>query len=166
MGDAAAAFQSAATRLDVFYEYPFQSHACMGPACAVADVSRDHASVWMGGQKPYPLRKAVAELAGISVEQVRVTWLPGPGSYGMNDADDAAIDAAFISKEIGKPVRVQYSRADGTAWDPKGPPSAIHMRGGIDEKGEAILYHFESHGTRDAYGRRVPINSAIRLRRS
>ena len=146
IGDVVAAFAGANTKLDVFYEYPFQSHACMGPACAVADVSRDHANVWMGGQKPYPLRKAVAEMAGMKVEQVRVTWVPGPGSYGMNDADDAAIDAAFISKEIGKPVRLQYSRADGTAWDPKGPPSAIHMRGGIDEKGEAILYHFESHG--------------------
>ena len=146
IGDVVAAFAGANTKLDVFYEYPFQSHACMGPACAVADVSRDHANVWMGGQKPYPLRIAVAEMAGMKVEQVRVTWLPGPGSYGMNDADDAAIDAAFISKEIGKPVRVQYSRADGTAWDPKGPPSAIRMRGGIDEKGEAILYHFESHG--------------------
>ena len=145
-GDVDAAFASAATKLDVFYEYPFQSHACMGPACAVADVTAESANVWMGGQKPYPLRKAVAEMAGFKIEQVRVTWLPGPGSYGMNDADDAALDAAFISREIGKPVRIQYSRADGTAWDPKGPPSAIHMRGGIDEKGEAILYHFESHG--------------------
>ena len=145
-GDVQAAFATAATKLDVYYEYPFQSHACMGPACAVADVSRERAQVWMGGQKPYPLRKAVAETAGLTQEQVRVTWLPGPGSYGMNDADDAAIDAAFISTEIGKPVRLQYSRADGTAWDPKGPPSAIHMRGGLDEKGEAILYHFESHG--------------------
>ena len=146
VGDVAAAFESAATKLDVFYEYPFQSHACMGPACAVADVGRDHANVWMGGQKPYPLRKAVAEMAGFKIEQVRVTWLPGPGSYGMNDADDAALDAAFVSKEIGKPVRLQYSRADATAWDPKGPPSTIHMRGGIDEKNEAILYNFESHG--------------------
>ena len=145
-GDVVAALATAATKLDVFYEYPFQSHACMGPACAVADMGIDHAQVWMGGQKPYPLRKAVAELAGLKIEQVRVTWLPGPGSYGMNDADDAAIDAALISKEIGKPVRLQYSRADGTGWDPKGPPSAIHMRGGLDEKGEAIVYHFESHG--------------------
>ena len=145
-GDVVAALAAAATKLDVFYEYPFQSHACMGPACAVADMGREHAKVWMGGQKPYPLRKAVAEMAGMKVEQVRVTWLPGPGSYGMNDADDAALDAALISNEIGKPVRVQYSRADGTGWDPKGPPSAIHMRGGLDEKGEAILYHFESHG--------------------
>ena len=145
-GDVVAALATAATKLDVFYEYPFQSHACMGPACAVADMGGDHVQVWMGGQKPYPLRKAVADMAGLKVEQVRVTWLPGPGSYGRNDADDAALDAAFISKEIGKPVRVQYSRADGTGWDPKGPPSAIHMRGGLDEKGEAIVYHFESHG--------------------
>ena len=146
VGDVDGAFASAATKLDVFYEYPFQSHACMGPACAVADVKDDYANVWMGGQKPYPLRKAVAGMAGFKIEQVRVTWLPGPGSYGMNDADDAAIDAAFISKEIGRPVRVQYSRADATAWDPKGPPSAIRMRGGLDDKGDAILYHFESHG--------------------
>ena len=146
VGDVDAAFASAATKLDVFYEYPFQSHACMGPACAVADVKADQANVWMGGQKPYPLRKAVAGMAGFNIEQVRVTWLPGPGSYGMNDADDAAIDAAYISKEIGRPVRVQYSRADATAWDPKGPPSAIRMRGGLDDKGDAILYHFESHG--------------------
>ena len=146
VGDVTAAFAGATTRLDAFYEYPFQSHACMGPACAVADVGRDHANVWMGGQKPYPLRKAIAEMAALKVEQVRVTWMPGPGSYGMNDADDAAIDAALISKEIGKPVRVQYMRNDATGWDPKGPPSAIHMRGGLDEKGEAVLYHFESHG--------------------
>ena len=145
-GDPTGAFAAATTRLDVFYEYPFQSHACMGPACAVADVGAGQARVWMGGQKPYPLRKAIAQLAGLSVEQVRVSWLPGPGSYGMNDADDAALDAALISKEIGKPVRLQYSRADATGWDPKGPPSAIHMRGGIDASGEAILYDFESHG--------------------
>ena len=145
-GDVAMAFASASIKLDVHYEYPFQSHACMGPACAVADVTRERANVWMGGQKPYPLRKAVAEMTDLTVEQVHVAWLPGPGSYGMNDADDAAIDAAFISAEIGKPVRVQYSRADATAWDPKGPPSSIHMRGGLDEMGEAILYHFESHG--------------------
>ncbi len=146
IGDVDAAFAGAAKRLDVFYEYPFQSHACMGPACAVADVGRDQASVWMGGQKPYPLRKAVAEMAGMAIEQVRITWLPGPGSYGMNDADDAAMDAALISREIGKPVRLQYMRADATGWDPKGPPSAIHMRGGLDATGEVILYHFESHG--------------------
>ena len=146
VGDVAAAYESAGTKLNVFYEYPFQSHACMGPACAVADIGRDHANVWMGGQKPYGLRKAVAEIAGFKIEQVRVTWLPGPGSYGMNDADDAAIDAALISKEIGKPVRVQYMRADATGWDPKGPPSAIRMRGGLDEKAEVVLYHFESHG--------------------
>jgi CO/xanthine dehydrogenase Mo-binding subunit len=143
---AAIAAAPAGSRLDVWYEYPFQSHACMGPACAVAEVGRDFARVWMGGQKPYPLRKAVAEMAGLPVEQVRVSWLPGPGSYGMNDADDAAMDAALVAQEIGKPVRLQYMRADATGWDPKGPPSAIRMRGAIDANGEAVAYDFESHG--------------------
>ena len=145
-GDVVAAFAAAAKKLEATYEYPFQSHACMGPACALAEIGKDSATVWMGGQKPYPLRKAVADLTGLAIEQVRVIWLPGPGSFGMNDADDAALDAAFIAKEIGRPVRVQYSRADATAWDPKGPPSSIRMQGGFDEKGDATLYHFESFG--------------------
>ena len=146
VGDVDAAFSAAATRLDVQYEYPFQSHACMGPACAVAEVGNDHATVWMGGQKPYPLRKAVSGLLEMKVEQVRVVWLPGPGSYGMNDADDAAIDAVILSQAAGRPVRLQYMRSDGTAWDPKGPPSAIRMRGALDAQGRVLAYNFESRG--------------------
>ena len=146
VGDVDAAFAAAATRLDVQYEYPFQSHASMGPACAVADTGHDHAMVWVGGQKPYPLRKAVASLLGIALERVRVTWLPGPGSYGMNDADDAAIDAVILSDATGRPVRLQYMRSDGTAWDPKGPPSSIRMRGALDAQGNIVVYNFESRG--------------------
>ncbi|MDQ6681599.1 MAG: molybdopterin-dependent oxidoreductase, partial [Pseudomonadota bacterium] len=57
-GDVDAALQGAARRLEAAYEYPFQSHACMGPACAVAQIGADAVTVWMGGQKPYPLRHA------------------------------------------------------------------------------------------------------------
>ena len=145
-GDVDAAFAQAPVQLDVHYEYPFQSHACMGPACAVADVGADHAMVWSGGQKPYPLRKAIAGLLKLPAENVRVTWMPGPGSYGMNDADDAAIDAVILAKAAGRPVRLQYMRSDATAWDPKGPPSAIRMRGAVDGEGKVVAYNFESRG--------------------
>jgi CO/xanthine dehydrogenase Mo-binding subunit len=145
-GDVDAALAGAAGALDVTYEYPFQSHACMGPACAVADVRADGATVWMGGQKPYGLRKAVAGTLGLPLEQVRVRWVAGPGSYGMNDADDAAIDAAIISQAVGKPVRLQYSRADGTAWDPKGPPVSTRMRGAVDRDGHVLAYDMQAHG--------------------
>ena len=57
---------------------------------------------------------------------MHVIWTPGPGSYGRNDADDAAMDAAVLAKAVGKPVRVQYMRDQGTGWDPKGPASIHH----------------------------------------
>ena len=145
-GDVDAALAAATTRLESWYEYPFQSHACMGPACALADVRPDQVTVWMGGQKPYPLRPAVAEWLGRPPSQVRVIWLPGTGSYGMNDADDAAIDAVLLSREVGRPVRVQYDRADATAWDPKGPPGVFRLRGGLDAKRQVTAFDFHSRG--------------------
>jgi len=96
------------------YEYPFQSHASMGPACAFAYVRDGVANIWFGGQKPYALRLGIAELLGLPVEKVRVSWRPGPGSYGQNDADDCAADCALLSQADGRPVRLQYSRLDGT----------------------------------------------------
>lgn len=146
VGDVEAALAGAARVIEADYEYPFQSHASMGPACGVADVGGGRATVWMGGQKPYPLRQAVAALLGFPIEQVRVVWLPGPGSYGMNDADDAAIDAVLLSREIGRPVRVQYMRHDGTAWDPKGPPAFVHVRGGLDAVGQVAAVDFVARG--------------------
>jgi CO/xanthine dehydrogenase Mo-binding subunit len=146
IGDVDAALANAARVIEQQYDYPFQSHACMGPACAVADVRAGQASVWMGGQKPYPLRKTVAEMLHLSPEQVRVSWLPGPGSYGANDADDAAIDAVLLSRAVQRPVRLQYMRADGTGWDPKGPPTTIRMRAGLDAEGRITAFAYDARG--------------------
>ena len=145
-GDVDVALAAAAKRIEANYEYPFQSHACMGPACAVAQITPTQVTVWMGGQKPYPLRPTVAEMLGRPKEQVRVIWLPGPGSYGMNDADDAAVDAVMVAREIGRPVRMQYSRADATAWDAKGPPGVFRMRGGLDSAGQVTAFDYFSRG--------------------
>ncbi len=145
-GDVDAALAGAAKVIEARYDYPFQSHACMAPACALADVKADGATVWMGGQKPYGLRKAIAGLLKQPAEKVRVVWIAGPGSYGMNDADDAAIDAVLLSRAVGKPVRLQYSRADGIAWDPKGPPVTTRMRGALDGAGKVLAYDLEARG--------------------
>jgi CO/xanthine dehydrogenase Mo-binding subunit len=70
----------------------------------------------------------------------------GAGSYGRNDAGDAAIDAAFLSKTVGVPVRVQYMRLEGTAWDPKGPASVHRCRAGLSADGAVVGYWFDSKG--------------------
>ncbi len=145
-GDVQQALASAQRLVEARYEYPFQSHASMGPACAVADVREGGAVVWFGGQKPYPLRGALAEMLGVGRDKVRVIWMPGPGSYGMNDADDCAADCVLLARAAGRPVRLQYTRADGTGWDPKGPPIAFSMRAGLDASGAVAAWDYEARG--------------------
>jgi CO/xanthine dehydrogenase Mo-binding subunit len=68
----------------------------------------------------------------------------GPGSYGRNDADDCAMDAAVLAKAVAKPVRLQYTRDQGTGWDPKGPASTHKARAALDVAGKVIAYEFSS----------------------
>ena len=146
-GDLAGAFAKAAKIVEATYEWPFQSHASMGPACAVVDYKPDGGTtVWTGSQKPHYARDGAANMLGLKPEQVHGVWVPGPGSYGRNDAGDALADAAVLSKAVGKPVRVQYMRNEGTGWDPKGPASVHTVRAAIDQNGEVIGWDFESKG--------------------
>src|SRR5437867_9310870 len=117
-----------------------------GPACAVADVRADQATLWTGSQKPHYGRNGVAKLVGLPPEKVRAVWVPGPGSYGRNDAGDAALDAALLSKLTGRPVRVQYMRHEGTGWDPKGPAAVYRARAGLDAQGTVVAYDFFGKG--------------------
>jgi CO/xanthine dehydrogenase Mo-binding subunit len=86
----------------------------------------------------------VAKLLNVPVDKVRAIWVQGPGSYGRNDAGDAALDAAMISKMTGRPVRVQGMRHDATAWDPKAPASIHRARAALDANGKVTAYEFIS----------------------
>jgi nicotinate dehydrogenase subunit B len=146
-GDVAAAFAAPGMKIvQAEYEWPFQSHASMGPACAVAEIKDGLCTVWTGSQKPHFVRDGVARLLGLPDEKVRAIWVTGPGSYGRNDAGDAAMDAAYLAKATGKPVRVQYMRVDGTAWDPKGPACVHRARAALDSSGKVVAYEFIAKG--------------------
>ena len=145
-GDAAAAIASAAKKVEASYDFPFQSHATMGPGCAVADVHLDGlTTVWSGGQKPHAMQKGIAELLGVPLNQVRFIWVEDAGSYGRPGFEDAAADAVLLSREIGKPVRVQWMRADMTAWGTKGPAVACDLSAALDARGEVAALQFTSY---------------------
>jgi nicotinate dehydrogenase subunit B len=114
--------------LQAEYEWPLQSHASLGPACAVAVSNGQRMTVWSATQKPHQLRVGVSDLLGLALDKVHVIWVPGAGSYGRNDADDAGLEAAFLARETGRAVRVQYQRADATGWDPKSPAAVMRVR--------------------------------------
>jgi CO/xanthine dehydrogenase Mo-binding subunit len=139
-------FKQAARVIEGEYEYPTQSHASTGPACGVADVRDGEATVWTSTQKPHYARDGIADLLGLPPEKVRAVWMFGTGSYGRNDQGDATADAAVLSQHLKKPVRVQYMRYEGLAWDPKGTASVNRSRAGLDANGKVIAYENISKG--------------------
>jgi CO/xanthine dehydrogenase Mo-binding subunit len=146
-GDVAAAFSAPGVRIvEAQYEWPFQSHASMGPGCALAEVKDGACTVWTGSQKPHYVRDGVAALLNLPPEKVRAIWVTGPGSYGRNDAGDAALDAAYLARLTGRPVRVQGMRADGTAWDPKGPACVLSARAALEASGRVLAHEFVAKG--------------------
>ncbi len=145
-GNVEEAFKSAAKVIEADYEWPFQSHASMGPACALVEIKDGNVNCWSGTQKSHFVQQGLAATLGMPVDKVRVIWAMGPGSYGRNDADDCAMDAAVLAKAVGKPVRLQYMRDQGTGWDPKGPASTHKARAALDATGKVTAYEFSSKG--------------------
>jgi nicotinate dehydrogenase subunit B len=125
------------------YFWPMQSHASLGPSCAVADVRADEATVWTASQGTHDNRATFARFLGLPEDKVRLIYLEGSGCYGMNGHEDAAADAAILSRAVGRPVRVQWSRADEHGWDPKGPPQLLDIAGAVDADGRILDWRTE-----------------------
>ncbi len=145
-GNVDDAFKTAAKVIEAEYEWPFQSHASMGPACALVEIKDGNVTCWSGTQKSHFVQEGLALTLNMPLDKIRVIWAGGPGSYGRNDADDCAMDAAVLAKAVGKPVRLQYMRDQGTGWDPKGPASIHKARAALDAQGKVIAYEFNSKG--------------------
>ncbi len=142
VGNPDAALASAATVIEAEYDFPFQGHTAIGPAHAMADPSNGQMTIWSNDMKSYGLRTSVAEFLGMPVDRVRVMWMDGPQLYGRTAADDAGFEAAFLAKELGRPVRVQWMRHEETAWDTKGPAYTFKLRGGLDAQGNLIALDY------------------------
>jgi len=139
-----AALAAAATVIEAEYEVPFQGHTAIGPAHAMADPSNDQLTIYSNDMKSYGLRNGVARFLDMPRDRVRVVWKEGPQAYGRTAADDAGFEAAFLAKEVGRPVRVQWTRQEETAWDTKGPAYVVRMRGGLDGQGNLVALEYEA----------------------
>jgi len=94
------------------YTQAHMAHAMMEPPVAVAEVKDGKAEIWAPVQSPYGARTDIAEALGISVDDVRVNVTLLGGGFGRKSKCDYAIEAAMLSKEIGAPVKVQWTRED------------------------------------------------------
>jgi CO/xanthine dehydrogenase Mo-binding subunit len=143
-GNIETALADAATRIEAEYEVPFQGHTSIGPAHALADPSNGQMTIYSNDMKSYGLRSGVAEFLNIPRDRIRVIWMQGPQAYGRTAADDAGFEAAYLAHQLGKPVRMQWSRDEETAWDTKGPAYVMRMRGGLDAQGNLVALDYEA----------------------
>ena len=144
IGDPDGALASAAKVIEAEYEVPFQGHTAIGPAHAMADPSNGQMTIWSNDMKSYGLRTGVAKFLKMPRDQVRVMWQDGPQLYGRTAADDAGFEAAFLAKELGRPVRIQWMRHEETAWDSKGPAFTFKLRGGLDAQGKLVALEYKA----------------------
>jgi nicotinate dehydrogenase subunit B len=142
-GDSAGALASARHRLQATYDFAIHTHGSIGPSCAVAQFDGDRLTCWSASQATHNLRKQLAAMLSLKDEQVRCVYIDGAGCYGRNAHEDAAADAALLARAVGAPVRVQWMREDEHGWDPKGPPTLLDMRAGIDSNGKISAWESE-----------------------
>lgn len=150
-GDATAAIGSASRKIQAEYRLPFLAHACMEPMNCTADVKADRAEIWAPTQGPDWVMMAVAQATGIPAKQVVVhTTLMG-GGFGRRYHVDFAVEAAMVSKAIGKPVQTVWTREDDIAHDFYRQASCHKLTAAFDESGSptAWQHHIASTSIRE-----------------
>lgn len=140
VGDTNGARKTGAKTFQASYELAMNTHGSIGPSCAVADFKDGELTVWTPSQASHLLRQQLAVMLQLPPERVRCIYVEGAGCYGRNGSDDCSSEAALIAAEIGRPVRLQWMRADEHGWDPKGPPTVLDYHAAVDDKGAIVAW--------------------------
>src|SRR4051812_12912641 len=137
----------AARTLRRAYTRPFIAHASIAPSCAIAQWNGEGVHVWSHTQGVYNLRADLALVLALPPDRIVVEYVEGAGCYGHNGADDVALDAALLARAAqGRPVRVQWSRADELARSPFGAAMAVEIEADLDEAGSIVGWRHELWG--------------------
>jgi CO/xanthine dehydrogenase Mo-binding subunit len=121
------------------YVRPYIAHASIAPSCAMAQWSGGRVHVWTHSQGVYLLRADLALVLRLPVDNITVEHMEGAGCYGHNGADDVALDAVLLARAAaGRPVRVQWSRADELSHAPFGAAMAIEIEADLDAQNEIV----------------------------
>jgi CO/xanthine dehydrogenase Mo-binding subunit len=147
-GDAAASLAASAKRFTASYEMPYMKHAPIGPTMAVGDVRSDGTVfIHTHSQNPQMLRADIAMMLGTSPDNVVVRVYPGPGHYGRSNGGNAGAEdeAVILSKAVGKPVRVQWMRAEDFQWSTQSPAAFSDIEIGLDASGRITAYQADHY---------------------
>jgi isoquinoline 1-oxidoreductase subunit beta len=139
-GDVERAFAAARFKVDAIYEAPFLAHATLEPQNCLAHVHDGRCEIWGPLQMPTSGSQVVAEAIGIAREHVSIHVTRIGGGFGRRLLSDYAAEAAVVSKAVGAPVQVVWSREDDLRHDYYRPASLHHVRAGLDERGRLSVW--------------------------
>lgn len=147
-GDTAAALASAAKVIEANYSYPLIAHACLEPMNTLAHVQGNHAELWSPTQDPGNTARAAAGATGIPEGNIKVHITRMGGAFGRRWFNGFSAEAAAISKKVGAPVKLTWTREDDLQHDEYRPGGFHHFKGGIDASGKLIAWqnHYVTFG--------------------
>lgn len=140
VGDADKALSSAKTRVEAEYYVPHLAHLTMEPPTALARYADGRCELWLPTQHPMSAKKEVARVLGIDEASVTVHVTLLGGGFGRKSKPDFASEAAFLSREIGAPVRVQWTRDDDIRHDYCNTVAAQRLAAGLDDRGRVTAW--------------------------
>jgi isoquinoline 1-oxidoreductase subunit beta len=140
VGDTESALRSAARRIEAEYHVPHLPHMPMEPVVAVASVTGDTCEVWAPTQNPQAVQAEVARVLGTTPKQVRVHVTFLGGGFGRKSKADFSSEAALLSRRMGTPVRVQFTREDDVRHDYVNTVSTNLLTAGLDTNGKVIAW--------------------------
>jgi isoquinoline 1-oxidoreductase beta subunit len=127
--------KAAGRRISAEYELPFMAHAPMEPGNCTAHYQGSKCEVWAPTQVPQDCRDSVAQAVGLDPDQVKVNVTLMGGGFGRRLEHDYAVEAALVSKAIGDPVKVLWTREDDMRCSPYRPASLHQLSAVVDGAG-------------------------------
>jgi isoquinoline 1-oxidoreductase beta subunit len=161
-GNVAKGLGEATRRLEAVYELPFQAHATMEPQNCTAHVRPDGCDVWAPAQNQSGTHETAMRITGLPREKVRVHITMLGGGFGRRGETDYVVDAVEVSKAIGAPVKVIWTREDDIRHDFYRPATYNLVRGGLDAQGMPVAWHHRIVGPGILHQRGLPPNQIDR----
>lgn len=146
------ALAGAARVHEAAYHVPHIAHAAMCPSVAVADVRDVAADLYVATQRPFGLRDEVAQALGMAIESVHIHPQAMGGMFGRGGMNDAPLEAARLSRVVGRPVRVQWTREEEFRLSPARPIVDVTIRAGLDASGRIVAWRSSSRTNPFTYG--------------